>query len=193
MSLFWNHKWSGKCTRSDLRGSKNQKFSLSIILPPLVYFSKWNPGSHRVETNRRREINEMNRSNRKGSWVGGCISAWKLRRSDRHFCSCSCFRLSIHWTHVISLWPGNEKNWAHGRGAAVQPLGERKSWNSAEAFPQCCYAVCVLLLCRGPSGLVVTASDWYSKILGSNPSWSHNLMWILISISRYHCHTVLKF
>ena len=125
MSLFWNHKWSGKCTRSDLRGSKNQKFSLSIILPPLVYFSKWNPGSHRVETNRRREINEMNRSNRKGSWVGGCISAWKLRRSDRHFCSCSCFRLSIHWTcDKFMTWEWEEL--AHGRGATVQPLGERE-------------------------------------------------------------------
>jgi len=25
--IIWNHKWSEKCTRSDLKGSKNQKFS----------------------------------------------------------------------------------------------------------------------------------------------------------------------
>ena len=28
------------------------------------------------------------------------------------------------------------------------------------------YVACVLLLCRGPRGLVIRASDWYSEGLG---------------------------
>jgi len=52
---FESHKWSEKCTRSNLRGSKIQKFpggacprgstamhSPFAPLPPLVHFSKWN-------------------------------------------------------------------------------------------------------------------------------------------------------
>jgi len=43
------------------------------------------------------------------------------------------------------------------------------------------YQICPLL-CRGPSGLVVSASDQY---LGSNPSWSWNFS-LFVGIMDYH-------
>ena len=33
------------------------------------------------------------------------------------------------------------------------------------------YVACLLFLCQGPSGLTVRAFDYYSEVLGSNPSW----------------------
>ena len=81
----------------------------------------------------------------------------KLLRFYGHFCCFNCFN--------FVTWEWGELG-PRQRSYSPAIRRARNSWNLASAFPQCCYAVCVLLLCHGSSGLVVRVPDWYSEGLG---------------------------
>ena len=58
-------------------------------------------------------------------------------------------------------------------GTQIQdPLNtEERKISYVSAAYVAAYVACLPLLCQGPSGLTVRASDYYSEVLGLNPSW----------------------
>ena len=86
-------------------------------------------------------------------------------------------------SQASSTWPQPLTQWfwhiqQHHTLSTALPQRGRISCNTAEASKQC-HTACVLLLCRGPSGLVARASDF-----GPNPRiFSVDL---ILSLSRHH-------
>ena len=100
----------------------------------------------------------------------------------------NCYKMPVSVNTLVHSVASLEVLYVACRGVFCQVLwGQRSRSTMRFNCKAGWYVLCVLLLCRGPSGLVIRASDWYSE--GSNPSWSQNFSvdWFLsLSITNWH-------